>query len=387
MTERQLQFRVGLFSIVAMIVCAALVFQFGDLQHVLDKKYIVHVHFKDAPNLQTGVPIRLYGMKIGRVAEVYLDEKNHGIIANLEIRESFRLHRGAQINQLKSLLGDVSLEVTPGQSPELIEPGTHLRGEQPTDPTDIVKRLEESLAITMESFASTSTEWQKVGATLNQFMDNNQGDLQGVVKHAEESLQEFTITMRKMNRILESTEKVVGDPAQQEHIRKTIEGLPHMIEDTRRTIVAAQRAVEMMGDNLENLNRVTAPMAKHSESVMTKLDSGMGHMESLLAELDMFSKKLSNEDGSLNKLVSDPELYQNMNRSAVSMAVLMKNLEPMLRDLRIFSDKIARHPELLGVGGALSGSSGLKDVPVEETDRMPRPRGGIRQTGAERSVQ
>ncbi|MEX1230088.1 MAG: MlaD family protein [Planctomycetaceae bacterium] len=383
MTERQLQFRVGLFSIVAMIVCAALVFQFGDLQHVFDKKYVIHVHFKDAPNLQTGVPVRLYGMKIGRVQEVYLDEKHNGIIADLEIRESIKLHKGTQINQLKSLLGDVSLEVTPGQSAEILEAGARLRGEQPTDPTDIVKRLEESLAETMTSFAATSHEWQKVGHTLNQFMDNNETDLQGVVKHAEESLQEFTITMRNMNRILESTEKVVGDPAQQENIRKTIEGLPHMIEDTRKTIVATQRAVDMIGKNLENLDRVTAPMAKHSESVMVKLDSGMGHMESLLAELDLFSKKLSQEDGSLNKLVSNPELYQNMNRSAVSMTVLMKNLEPMIRDLRIFSDKIARHPELIGVGGALSGSSGLKEVPQEDSSRIPRPRGAIRQTSGE----
>jgi phospholipid/cholesterol/gamma-HCH transport system substrate-binding protein len=31
-----------------------------------------------------------------------------------------------------------------------------------------------------------------------------------------------------------------------------------------------------------------------------------------------------------------------------------------VRDLKIFSDKVARHPEIIGVGGALRGSSGLK---------------------------
>ena len=35
--------------------------------------------------------------------------------------------------------------------------------------------------------------------------------------------------------------------------------------------------------------------------------------------------------------------------------------KPIVRDMRIFSDKVARHPELIGVGGALKGSSGLKD--------------------------
>ncbi|MFN0197088.1 MAG: MlaD family protein [Planctomycetaceae bacterium] len=383
MTERQLQFRVGMFTVAAIIVCAALVFQFGELQHLFDKKYVIHVHFKEAPNLQTGVPIRLYGMKIGTVKKVNLDEKHHGVIADLEIRESFKLHEGTQVHQLKSLLGDVSLEITPGRENGILPAGSHLRGEQPSDPTEVVERMEERMAELMESFSQTSQEWQKVGNNLNTFMDSNQSDLQDVVKSAETSLKEFTVTMRNMNRILESTESIVGDPAQQENIRRTLTALPKMIEDTRATIAASQKAVDMMSRNLENLNRVTAPMAKHSESVMAKLDGGMGHMESLLAELDQFSKKLSQEDGSLNKLVSDPELYQNLNRSASSLSVLMKNLEPMIRDLRIFSDKVARHPELIGVGGALSGSSGLKELPPSENDAKAMNRGKIRQISKE----
>ncbi|MCA9023317.1 MAG: hypothetical protein KDA74_24380, partial [Planctomycetaceae bacterium] len=49
-------------------------------------------------------------------------------------------------------------------------------------------------------------------------------------------------------------------------------------------------------------------------------------------------------------------------RSASSLTVLLNNLEPIARDIRIFSDKIARHPEILGVSGAMKGSSGLKDA-------------------------
>jgi phospholipid/cholesterol/gamma-HCH transport system substrate-binding protein len=41
--------------------------------------------------------------------------------------------------------------------------------------------------------------------------------------------------------------------------------------------------------------------------------------------------------------------------------VLVRNLEPVLKDLREFSDKVARNPELLGVGGAVRPSNGLKD--------------------------
>ncbi len=50
-----------------------------------------------------------------------------------------------------------------------------------------------------------------------------------------------------------------------------------------------------------------------------------------------------------------------------------KNLEPILRDLRQFSDKVARNPELLGVGGAVRPSNGLKDEEMLNSKRSAVP--------------
>jgi phospholipid/cholesterol/gamma-HCH transport system substrate-binding protein len=59
----------------------------------------------------------------------------------------------------------------------------------------------------------------------------------------------------------------------------------------------------------------------------------------------------------------------NLDRSAQSAALLLHNLEPIIRDLRVFSDKVARHPELIGVSGVLRGSSGLKYPEEAEPQR------------------
>jgi len=42
---------------------------------------------------------------------------------------------------------------------------------------------------------------------------------------------------------------------------------------------------------------------------------------------------------------------------------ILPRVDRILRDIEVFADKIARHPESLGVGGAIRPNSGLKDPP------------------------
>lgn len=107
----------------------------------------------------------------------------------------------------------------------------------------------------------------------------------------------------------------------------------------------------------------------------THLESTLANLESLSDQLAQFTKTVNSGDGSIRKLAADPQLYVNLSRSADSLAVLLQNLEPIVRDLRVFSDKLARHPEIIGVSGAIRGSSGLKDPEEAEPGRvslMPR---------------
>jgi phospholipid/cholesterol/gamma-HCH transport system substrate-binding protein len=105
-------------------------------------------------------------------------------------------------------------------------------------------------------------------------------------------------------------------------------------------------------------------VGKRGEQMVAKLDSSLTSLDQLMSELNHFAKLVNTKDGSMQKFASDPSLYDNLDRSSQSLAVLLKNAEPVLRDLREFSDKVARNPEILGVGGAVRPSGGLKDSEV-----------------------
>ena len=112
--------------------------------------------------------------------------------------------------------------------------------------------------------------------------------------------------------------------------------------------------------------------------MVSKLDSSLEKFDEFMTLLNQFAKVVNQKDGSLQKFVSDPSLHDQLVRSSESANVLMKNLEPVLRDLREFSDKVARNPEVLGLGGAVRPSTGLKDAELRTTPRSGTPKTIVR---------
>lgn len=364
-----------MFSIAAVALTGVMVFKFGEVKSLLEPRYTIAIHFDSAPGLFPSTPVRKSGIAIGSVRKITFDDERGGVTAIVDIKEQYRLRIDAKPLLIRSLLGDAAIEFTPGRSRQVIQPGTIVEGVSPDGPMEIVRRLEEKLNVTLDSFDSTSREWERVGRNINNLVETNRENLDEVVERAAESLAQFTLTMQTANETLANANKIVGDPQNQENLRKTLAAMPEMIAETRDTIAAVKSAVEAAGENLENLKDVTGPLAERSASIVTKLDSTMTNLVSLTGELNQFAQLVNDGDGTIKKLASDPELYENMNRSAASLAILLKNLQPVVEDLRIFSDKVARHPELIGVSGAIKGSSGIKEPPPEAPLRQSRGTG------------
>jgi phospholipid/cholesterol/gamma-HCH transport system substrate-binding protein len=353
MNDRKLQFRVGLLVVTAGIVAAGLVFRFGELRWLWEKHYTLGVHFDRAPGVERGTPVRKNGILIGSVRAVSFDESRGGVNVIVEIRERFPLRKDSHPMLTRSLLGDATLEFAPGKSREILKPGERIEGAPSEDPFEIIARVEHKTNEAMASFTATSEEWRTVGKNINNLSDTHRGNIDQVIEEAAESLHQFTVTMRSLN-------KTVADPEAQENLRVTLAALPKMMEETRQTIQGIRTAVVKADLALGNLTEVTAPLAKRSDAIATRLDNSMTSLETLLGELAVFSKAINSDNGSLSLLTKDPQFYRNLEQTAASMALIMRNIEPMIKDLRIFADKIARHPEKVGVGGALKGDSGLK---------------------------
>ena len=358
MDERQQQFRVGLLTLLAVVLTFGMVFQFGEIGHYFEKTYTVGIHFQSAAGVHKSSDVTLNGIPVGRVQDVRLDQRRGGVLVIAAIRAEFKIRSDSIPTITSSLLGDSGIDFQSGRSQKALKAGDIVKGQPPADPMRAVARLESSVGATLK-------EWQLVGKNLNSLVSTNRGNLDTVLERTAEALGEFTLTMRSANETLGQANVMLSDPRHRKSLEAAVTAIPELVNETRDAVRVVRLAVGKVDSNLTNLSDVTGPLAKNSQTMMLKLTRTISNLDSLTTELSSFTGMLSAEDGSLKKLISDPSLYRNLNQSAAGLAVLMKNADPILRDLRVFSDKVARHPELIGVRGAFRGSSGLKEVPPE----------------------
>jgi phospholipid/cholesterol/gamma-HCH transport system substrate-binding protein len=105
---------------------------------------------------------------------------------------------------------------------------------------------------------------------------------------------------------------------------------------------------------------------------MQNLESTSDKLDKLLDDLREVLRAVAQGDGTLRRFIADPTLYNQLTDAACMVTRILPRLDRVLRDVEVFADKIARHPESLGVGGAVRPSAGLKEPPSSGTYH-PRP--------------
>lgn len=357
MTERKLQFRVGVVILGCMIIVAILLVMFNEPRALMRGRYTVVVKFPQAPGVTKNTPVRKSGILIGRVSRVSLDDEDGKALVTLNIDGDRKLKHNEVFRVVTSLLGDSVVDVVPSIDPHAsdkpIVDGELLAGKVAADPVQVVGDLQESLSTAIGSVADTSSKLGDVVERVGNMLERNETKIDSVVAKLDRSLDTIEKTAANAN-------DVIDDPETRRQMKEAIAQLPIVLKETRETIAQMGKAVSLVEQNLEDINQFTRPLGEKGEMLVDRLDRGSEKLENLTDEMLVFARALNNKEGSLGQLVHNPQLYQSLNRAAQNIEEVSGQLRPIIKDARVFADKIARHPERLGVRGALQPSSGIK---------------------------
>ncbi|MEM9825555.1 MAG: MlaD family protein [Planctomycetota bacterium] len=130
-----------------------------------------------------------------------------------------------------------------------------------------------------------------------------------------------------------------------------------------KTVASADRALGNADRTFQNLAEVTQPFARNRDQVYAEVIRTIQGLQRTLGQAEQFARSLNNSDGTVKRLLDDDEIYYSIRRSIENIERGTAKLRPILDDVRIFSDKVARDPRQLGVRGAITkrpNGAGLK---------------------------
>jgi phospholipid/cholesterol/gamma-HCH transport system substrate-binding protein len=355
MNDRMMQFRVGVVVLATAIIAGILIVLFGDLPSLVQATYPLKMSFADARGVSNGTPVRKNGILVGRVADVELDEKG-GVSIVADIDSYVPIYKDEQPRIATTLLGDAEIQLVPGRivpPRQRIAADEVLQGAVSRDPFEAFATLEPKLGTALESLTQASESVAKLSANLDRLLLGEDDTFSTMVQKTEKALDAFSLAMDNIN-------DVMGDENARANLKQTLNGLPEVMNDLRTTVQGIGTTVDTADRNLRNLEGLTRPLGERGEGMVAQVNKTIGRLDETLQQAVLFTRALNESEGTLGKLVRDPKVYDDLAQAAANVNNLTKELRPIVDDVRVFTDKIARHPEQLGVRGALDRRPGLK---------------------------
>lgn len=421
MDERLIQFRIGVMVLATVIITASLVIMFGGRKPVLDwleTKQVLYILVEDAPGVTPDTPVLKSGIRIGKVTNVQLADEvdgemnipeDIGAVITVEIDKDRRIYEDEICRISLSILGDAKLEFVREQTksepddqqqPSLelrmkppvggvqeetepedqprkqVKPHAKLRGVVATDPIQLVSNLEEDLVKAVASVAGTSDEIRQFVEKLNRFIGTDE-EFESTRTQFTEIVDKTLATVDKISQVADNLNDVIGDEQVKTDLKDTVAQMHDafgkvdgVLDQMSGTLVGVDGTVARLNTNLDNIQEFTKPLGERGKVVIERLEQGVEKLDLLMGELHTFGQSLNSDQGTLGQLVHNPELYDNLNQAVGNIEDLTVQLRPIVRDARVFSDKIARHPGIL-FSDAIRPGVGTKGIPSFSDLRGP----------------
>jgi phospholipid/cholesterol/gamma-HCH transport system substrate-binding protein len=361
MNERLMQFRIGMFVIVAGLVLTMMIVWFGESPSILRDQVYLKVRYSDAPGVVEGVPVRKSGIRIGEVFATAFDERPNepdGVVVTLALERRYKLHKGTVPRLNRSLIGDVTVDMMPGTGQGDLAtskvPGLAdvIQGEVAPDPS--------------KALAAATKAFESAGDTLK------------AINAAADGLSEISKSAAKVDDFLSSVADAGRD------VSKVAQGIERVIKtnegDLPPTLANLRQIAKKLDEGIDQVALKTG--IERFSAAATRLDSGLAQIDPILkdlsspvdhrpatdigqalrrinivaADLELLTSKLRNGRGGLNtkgtvqKLLTEAELHDNFNAMAISATQALAQLKAVLANVRSFVDKVSRDPSAITRG-------------------------------------
>jgi phospholipid/cholesterol/gamma-HCH transport system substrate-binding protein len=364
MNERVMQFRIGMFVIVAGLVLTMLIVWFGESPQIFRDHVYVVVHYTEAPGVAEGIPVRKSGIRVGEVTSIVFDDRPNqpdGVLVTMSLDRKYKIKAGSVPQISRSLIGDVAIDLLPGSGPGLIPTARNpasapvIEGAVAPDPST--------------ALAAATLAFEKAGTTLAS-IDLAANGIARMTKNAEnvdDFITTWTATGKQVSSAATGIDRFIA--ANEKDFQPAVANMRQVSQKLNDTLDGPTQIALKDG-----INRFSSGFARFDENmasatplfrdlgaatnafVTTDFGQTIRRMNRIAADVGLLTQALNNgrgglnPDGSFQKMILRSDLHDNMNRMALTATEAFAGIKPILASFRSFADKVARDPSVMTRG-------------------------------------
>lgn len=277
------EFKVGLTVVIStMILIFGIIW--GKEFRLKTNKYQISIVFDNVGGMVVGDPVTVNGVKEGKVLEIGWQDRD--VLCRIEINDHVQLYEDATFTVISAeLLAGMKIEIFPGKSSEHInlsqQPFRGKYGGRIVDVGLVIGELAEDLS------------------ALSFRIDT-------------------TITM--VNTLLE-------DGRLQKDLQQSLNNLNRLTYDLRTVPNDLRYSLNNLDTLLTNINNLIDQNREPVHTVLGNFNTVTSRLDTVVSSLQMVMSKIENEEGSLGKLVHDPQLVDHLNQTLLSIDSLAKKFK------------------------------------------------------------
>jgi phospholipid/cholesterol/gamma-HCH transport system substrate-binding protein len=315
MSQRSIEAKVGVLILIALGLLAAFIVIMGGLS--FEPTFRVLIDFDNPGALQTGAPVKIAGVKIGRVSELQFRggeiDPTTGepvptirVVTELEAKYNKAIHDDSLwYITTQGVLGEQFLAVEPGSHDRpLLQDGAVVHG---VSPPRLDLLLSESYELLHKAYLSISKHEDKIEETFlglhatltgtGNFFKNNRDRLDTIVTNTE------AITVEAQDTLKEARERYVSGPQAQrildnlEHSTTTLDrDLGPLVSDSREVLTDVKKLSRALAsdEQIKRYGQITRDVSTASvqakqaatgaNSLVTRVSRGQGTIGALLTD-------------------------------------------------------------------------------------------------------
>ena len=285
--------KIGLFAVL-MIGAAWAGIRFLSGIDIFSRNRVYYAVYDRIDGVQSASPVMMRGVKIGTVTGVSFDPARSGsVVLQFTIKRQYRIPTDSEAKIFSDgFLGNKAIEITYGTASSYLEKGDTLRSGRDLGLMDMAGS---ELEFFKQKFSQVVGDLSRTLGTINTLLEDNTSEISGTLSN----LNALTGDMRGLL------------AAERGNLESAVENLAVFSQTLGAN---AGRVDSIVG----NLNSFTAQLAE--EQLARKLGQAADDLTSLLARIER-------GDGTVGRLMTDPQLYESLNEATGNLAVLLEDLK------------------------------------------------------------